>query len=92
MKIILQYPDAQYAHQKKKGDSVKHWSGIYRVQEDKGWKHIIVTKTGRREKIGIDKFMFDPGSLQDYIFNGWHQHYSWPEYQQFVMAEMNWLK
>jgi len=88
MKNLLQFPDPEYAHQKKKGDSVKHWSGIYRVQEDKGWKHIIVTKTGRREKIGLDRFMMEPGSLQDYIFNGWHEHYNWAEFKSFVEWEI----
>lgn len=89
--ILPQYPDPQYLHKLKKGSSVKHWSGIYRAQDDKGWLHIIITANGRREKVSVERLCMPPGSIQDYIFNGWHQHYSWDEYRTFAAAEMSWI-
>ena len=93
MQIYLeQLPEPQYAHQVKKGDTVKTWNKNYRVQDDKGWLHIVKTEHGRREKIDIKDLHWQPGTLQDYIFNGWHSFYTENEFLTMAAAELAWLK
>ena len=38
----------------KKGDSVKFGEKNYRVQEDKGWKHIVKRDNGNRKKYDLE--------------------------------------
>jgi hypothetical protein len=85
--------EPQYLHQIKKGVTVKYGNSTYRVQDDgKGFLHIIVSEKGQRKKIGIQKLLFfHPGSLQDYIFNGWFEFYDYDEYKSFAETEMNWI-
>ncbi len=75
----------------KAGDSVQYNGKMHRVQDDKGWLFIQVTKEGKRIKIGIDRILMNAGTLQDYIFNGWFEKYSIQEYLSFVVAELNWV-
>lgn len=65
----------------------------YRVQDDgKGFLHIIVFEQGKRKKIAVSSLpFFEPGSLQDYIFNGWFDLYdSYELYRSFMSAELKW--
>jgi len=86
--------EPQYIHQIKKGVTVTYGQSSYRVQDDgKGFLHIVVKCNGERKKIGIKQLLFfDPGSLQDYIFNGWFELYStYKEYCSYASAEANCL-
>ena len=79
----------QYYSQFKKGDTVTYNKKSYRVQEDRGHKYIIVKTSGEREKINLKRlFPFEPGTLQDYIFNGWFELYDQATYFQFVNCEL----
>lgn len=85
--------DLQYIESVQKGSTVMHGNKPYRVQDDRGYLHIIVFENGKRKKIGIDKLLFfDYGSEADYIFNEWYKIY--PSYQlfnQFTLTEKFWL-
>lgn len=82
----------QYYINTKKGDTVMYGNRRYRVQDDgKGFLHIIVFEQGKRKKIAVSSLsFFEPGSLQDYIFNGWFEIYdSYYTYKSFIENEIN---
>ena len=84
----------QYLINTKVGDTVTYGSTNYRVQDDgKGFKHIVVQHNGQRKKVGLKQvLLFEPGTLADYIFNGWFEVYSdFETWQQFTAAELIWL-
>lgn len=92
---MIQLPDAQYLHQIKKGSTVTYGTGNYRVQDDgKGFLHIIIKENGDRKKLGIKQLLFfEPGSFQDYVFNGWFEVYpTYQEYQSFASSELKCLE
>lgn len=83
----------QYFNQIKKGSTVTLWNGDYRVQDDRGHLHVVFKEKGHRVKKTITRDMFaEPGTLEDYIFNGWCYHYTEQEFLSFASAELNWLK
>lgn len=85
--------DIQYISNVKKGDSVTFGNGSYRVQDDKGWLHIVVKENGIRRKYGVDDLLPKYGSEADYIFNGWWNVY--PDYNVFrgyALSELAWIK
>lgn len=89
--------DAQYFEDVKKVVTVSYGKKDYRVQDDgRGFLHIIVFEEGKRKKIGIEKLKqksFEPGSMADYVFNGWFQIYdSEKMFSEFAKAEVSWLK
>ncbi len=82
----------QYFNQIKKGDTVTTCFGSYRVQEDRGHLHIVMKINGQRKKKTITQDMFwEPGTKEDYIFNGWFDFYELNEFLSFAAAEINWL-
>lgn len=85
---------AQYYINTKKGDTVMYGNKPYRIQDDgKGFLHIIVFEQGKRKKIAVSSLsFFEPGSMADYIFNGWFEMYdSYELYRSFMSAEMQWV-
>jgi len=54
----------------------------YRVQDDRGYIHIIVFENGRK-KIALKdvQIWFEYGSEPDWIFNGWYKIY--PDHEVF---------
>jgi hypothetical protein len=84
----------QYNINISKGDTVTYGNKHYRVQDDgKGFLHIIVFEEGKRKKIAISNLQFfEPGSMADYVFNGWFDIYD--QYQLFhsyMLAELSWI-
>lgn len=71
----------KYISNVKKGDSVTFGNGSYRVQEDKGWLHIVVKENGIRKKWGVADILFEFGSESDFVFNNWWTIY--PSYEVF---------
>lgn len=86
---MIQFTVPQYYSQFKKGDTVTYQNKSYRVQEDRGHKYIIVKTSGGREKINLKRlFPFEPGTLQDYIFNSWFELYDQTTFLQFANCEL----
>ena len=82
----------QYYNQIKKGDTVTTCFGSYRVQEDRGHLYVVIKRNGERKKVTITSDMFwEPGTKEDYIFNGWFEFYGEEEFLSFAAAEINWL-
>jgi len=89
----MQLPKVQYFHQIRKGSEVMYGNKSYRVQEDRGYLHIIVIEDGKRTKKAITKDMFcEAGSMADYVFNRWFEIYTPEEFLSYAAAELNWLK
>lgn len=89
---MINYPDPQYITTIKKGDTVTYGTGSYRVQDDRGYLHIIVKESGTRKKIPLKELLFDYGSYQDYVFNMWWQVYeSFEIFQSYAAAEIAWM-
>ena len=73
----------------KEGDSVQFEGKMYRVQNDKGWLYIYPTVRGKREKVGIERLLFNAGTMGDYVFNGWFQIYkSFEEFKNYMEWEL----
>ena len=73
----------------KTGDSVQFKNKTHRVQNDKGWLFIQVTVNRRRLKIDAKKGLFNYGSLQDWVFNGWFLRYpSYEVFKSFAESEL----
>mgnify|MGYP000202159935 FL=1 len=86
---MIQSINPQYYSQFKKGDTVTYKNKSYHVQEDRGNKCIIVKLSGKREKINLKTlFPIQPGTLQDYIFNGWFELYDESTFLQFANCEL----
>lgn len=83
--------DYQYKEAIKKGSTVRYGKNDYRVQDDRGYLHIIVFEDGKRKKIGIDKMIFfEYGSYQDYVFNEWWKLYDdYETFRTFAEHELN---
>lgn len=75
----------------KEGYSVQYQNKMYRVQDDNGWLLIYPTINGKRKKIAIKRILFEAGTIQDYVFNGWFELYEFETYLLFAKAEMTWL-
>lgn len=77
--------EPKYIEQVKKGDSVQYMQKLHTVQEWKGRLFIQYTdKDGQRKRLYMENhpdYMFEYGSYQDWIFNGWYKVY--PEYEIF---------
>ncbi len=54
----------------KKGDSVTFKNRVYRIQDDKGWLHIIVTTDGKRKKYDL-KLVLELNDLE--TVEGWQR-------------------
>lgn len=54
----------------KKGDSVNFHNKTFRVQDDKGWKHIVVTENGKRKKYDL-KLVLELNDLE--TVEGWQR-------------------
>lgn len=66
----------------------------YRVQDDgKGFLHIIVFEESKRKKIAVSSLsFFEPGSMADYVFNGWFELYdTYETFNSFMLAELAWM-
>lgn len=84
----------QYYINVKKGDAVIYGNKYYRVQDDgKGFLHIIVFENGKRKKVAISSLQFfEPGTMADYVFNGWFELYeSFELFRSYMTAEMGWI-
>lgn len=86
--MILNFPHPQYFISIEKGDTVQYGIGTFRVQEDKGWLYIYPNINGKRKKIDVRDCLFEFGTYADWIFNGWADHYTWPEYESFTKHEL----
>lgn len=56
----------------KKGDSVNFGNKSFRVQDDKGWKHIVVTENKKRKKYDL-KLVLELNDLE--TVDGWQRIY-----------------
>lgn len=87
--------EPQYFKRIEKGSTVSYGNKPYRVQDDRGYLHIIVIENNKRKKISIEAFnenFFEPGTTADYVFNEWWKIYeSEEQYRQFTNAEISWL-
>ena len=61
---------------------IKKQRGRYYIQHATG--QLTVTSL-------VKKTNFEPGSIGDYIFNGWFELYDEDTYRQFVNTELAWL-
>lgn len=87
--MITEY---QYISTIKKGDTVTYGNGSYRVQNDRGYLHIIVKEGGIRRKISVESILFEYGSIADYIFNHWWEVYqSYDVFRAYALSELAWL-
>lgn len=73
----------------KKGEMVHYEDRLYPLQDNgKNSLHIVYWGNGRREKVGLKKVLFgifEPGSEQDYIFNGRFLEFeTQQEYSNFI--------
>ena len=73
----------------KAGDSVQFQNKSYRVVNDKGWLHIYPTVNGKRVKVDAKKGLFNYGSFQDWLFNGWFEQYEYEQFKTFAEADIN---
>lgn len=89
--MILNFPNPKYFINCKKGDSVQHWSGVFRVQEDKGWLYIYPTINDKRTKVDVKQCFFEPGTEADWVFNDWWKFYELEEYLSFSKYELSCL-
>ena len=74
----------------KKGDMVHYVNKLYPIQDNgSGSLHIIFWDKGKRKKISLKKVLFgifEPGSEQDYIFNGRQSEFnSLEDYQRAIL-------
>jgi hypothetical protein len=63
-----------------KGDMVRFNKREYHLQDNgKGSLHIVVWEAGKRRKMGLKRILFggfEPGSFEDYVFNGRFLNYT----------------
>lgn len=71
-----------YLTVQKGDDTVTYGNATYRIQNDRGHKHIIVYNQGKRKKITVKETDRDP--VFDYIFKGGFQTHPCPAMDYWI--------
>lgn len=84
-------PETQYIQQAREGDFVTFEGKRHKIIFN-GEPHIQYRENGKRVRKYLRDFLFEYGSMQDYVFNGWFKMY--PDYEifkQYTQAENAWI-
>lgn len=71
-----------YLEVEKGSDTVIHGNGVYRIQNDRGHRHIVIYSEGKRKKITVKEVEND--HVHNYIFNGGFKNYPCPAMDYWI--------